>query len=298
MFNKILAIAVLAVFSRTAYAGPAADQLGLGDGELNLPSPTAAGADKQDPLDEIGILHTLMYENLSSCGGSTVRHPQNNHLLFITAAHCVKLDESFLIGLGKSTFVEGARGGVILEVPNNRIIAYYPEEAGDVAVFDLNGLKIEGQDDRFIKILKVKKAGEAQGTTLLNYGAVGGFSDLAVRNCTFGTIAKDYENGIQLARITCSIPDELRDMLAATDSRQGEGTSGSPVVEENDPMVLAGIVRGALFHAGDMENLSKMGIAVFDLKRILKQQQNLSSKEIRKRIARETSKPKSDFVKI
>ena len=284
---------VLTVFSGTAYAGPALEQLGMGDMGLELPVPVPVKAVQKDYSVDIGIAHSLMYEDLASCGGFTTRHPQNDHLLFVTVAHCVRLDRSFYIGFGKSTFVKGALGGTLNEVPNSRIIAYYPPKQGDVAVFDLNGLKIKGRNDSYIKILKVREQENNQGALLLNYGSVGGFSDLAVRNCTFGTILKDYENGIKIAETTCSVPDELRDLLAANGSRDAHGTSGSPVVEEYDKTTLVGIVRGGF--GGD---LTRMGIAVFDLKRILKQQQNLSHKEIRRRLLEESLEPQSEYTDI
>ncbi|MCX5784199.1 MAG: hypothetical protein NTX59_00765 [Elusimicrobia bacterium] len=283
--KKSLLIIALAVFSGTAYAGPALEQLNMGDMRLELPAPTAVKMVQEDPSGDIGIAHSLMYEDLASCGGFTARHPQNDHLLFITAGHCIRPDKSFFIGFGKSTFVNGALGGMVREVSNNRIIAYYPPPQGDVAVFDLNGLKIEGRNDSYIKILKVREQANNHGALLLNYGSAGGFSDLAIRQCTYNTIKKDYGNGIQLAETTCSIPDELRNLLNDNDSRDAHGTSGSPVVEEYDKTTLVGIVRGSL--GGE---LSDTGIAVFDLRRILEQQKLYSAKKIRTNILAEAAR--------
>lgn len=209
-----------------------------------------------------GIVQELFWESeLSAASGFIVRHPRTGIPLLVTAGHIFEGDPFSLI-LGRTSFVAGVpEESILAGIGRDRLIAHYPPEKGDVAVFDLSGLALPGA-----KILAVNSEAGTRNPRVKNYAFTGDFSDLAVRSCRFVRLRKDYGNGIQLAEFSCDVPPKLRNLL--THRIEASGSSGSPVVEE-DTLNAVGLVRGGFMDSNERTDITSVGVAVFDLEKIL-----------------------------
>ena len=219
---------------------------------------------------DVGILHLLAFDSdLGSFGAFATRHP-DHRLLLLMAGHCVRQEEGFSVIFGKASFVAGARGGVSKVITNERLLAYFPTAEGDLAIFDLNNIEISSRNDKFVSEQEVPTDSLEFGQKLLSLATNSLFGDPFVRSCEFRNIEKIYKNGIQLARMNCDLPAEMKN---------GRGTSGSPIVLENARAATVVIVRG-----GFDKSQTSVAIAIFDISQVLENQSTFSVEDFKKRV--------------